>query len=307
MEYTEHKAYAKINWILNVLGKRPDGYHEVETLMQAVDLSDRIRTGWELCPAGLPPYALPCEEFPGELSVEVRTDSPLLPAGPENLAYRAAVLMHERFHSGMTERITLDIEKSIPVAAGLAGGSADGAAVLWALAGLWELEGEAFGDLLELAALLGSDVPFCLMVHKGVTACLATGRGTELQPVEPLDCRLLITTPDLPVSTRDVYGELKEEDCLERYDVEAFLSRGPLDLVKGAALAGNHLQAPALRLFPQIGKSIDWVRSLHDPLAVFMSGSGPSVVGVYPWGSPMESICVCHGLNPSNRFVSTLK
>ncbi|MDD3290719.1 MAG: 4-(cytidine 5'-diphospho)-2-C-methyl-D-erythritol kinase [Eubacteriales bacterium] len=307
MEYQELKAYAKINLILNVLGKRPDGYHEVETVMQAVDLCDRIQTGWEPCPAGLPPYASPCEAFPGELAVDVRTSAPLLPTGPENLAYQAALLMHERFHRGLCERITVDIEKKIPVAAGLAGGSADGAAVLWALAGLWALPAQAFDPLLELAAQLGSDVPFCLMVHKGITACLATGRGTELQPVEPLDCKVLITTPDISVSTGDVYQALTPEDRAQPFDLKALLEAAPKDVAKAAACMGNHLQAPALRLFPEIQKSIDWVRSLYNPLTVFVSGSGPSVVGVYPNGSPMESTCVCHGLNPSNQFVSTLQ
>ena len=306
MDFRERKAYAKVNWILNVLGKRPDGYHEVETLMQAVDLSDRIRTGWELCPAGLPPYASPCAAFPEELSVEVRTSAPLLPTGPENLAYQAAQLMHERFHRGRCERITVDIEKKIPVAAGLAGGSADGAAVLWALADLWRLGEEDFPALLALAGRMGSDVPFCLMVQKGVSACLATGRGTELQPVEPLDCKVLITTPELSVSTRDVYGELKPEDRVRPFDTKAFAAASG-DPGEAAPYMGNHLQTPALRLFPEIQKSIDWVRSLYDPLAVFVSGSGPTVVGVYPWGSPLESICVCHGLNPNNHFVSTRK
>lgn len=307
MEYTEHKAYAKINWILNVLGKRPDGYHEVETLMQAVDLADRIRTGWELCPAGLPPYALPCGELPGELSLEVRTDSPALSGGPENLAYQAALLMHQRFHPGRCERITVDIEKKIPIAAGLAGGSADGAAVLWALAQMWGLGPETFEDLLELASRLGSDVPFCLMVRKGVAACLATGRGTRLQPVEPLDCKLLITTPAIAVSTRQVYEELKEDDCLHPFDVQALLAAGSRDLAKAAGHTGNHLQAPALRLHPRIGETLDWMARFHSPLAVFMSGSGPSAVGVYPHGSPVESICVHHGPYPSNHFVATLK
>lgn len=307
MEYQENKAYAKINLILNVLGKRPDGYHEVETLMQAVDLSDRIRTGWEPCPAGLPPYALTCPEFPGELSLEIRASDPRLPRGPENLVYQAALLMHERFHSGSTERITVDIEKKIPVAAGLAGGSADGAAVLWALAGLWKLSEAECAQLPELASRMGSDVPFCLMVQQGVTACLATGRGTELQPVDPLDCKVLITTPGFPVSTRDVYGELKPDDRTQRYDTAALLAAMPGDVLQAAEFMGNHLQAPALRLHPEIQKSIDWVRGLGEPLAVFVSGSGPSVVGVYPHGSPLESACMCHGLNPDNHFVTTLR
>ncbi len=307
MKYQESKAYAKINLILNVLGKRPDGYHEVETLMQAVDLSDRIRTGWEPCPAGLPPYALACSEFPGELALEIRASDPRLPRGVENLAYQAALLMHERFHPGMKERITVDIEKKIPVAAGLAGGSADGAAVLWTLAGLWELSEAECDQLPELASRMGSDVPFCLMVQQGVTACLATGRGTALRPVDPLDCKVLITTPDFPVSTRDVYEELKPQDRAQCYDTTALLSAVSLDLVRAAGSMGNHLQAPALRLHPEIQKSIDWVRSLGDPLAVFVSGSGPSVVGIYPHGSPLESACMCHGLNPDNHFVTTLR
>ena len=306
MEYLERKAYAKINLNLNVLGKRPDGFHELETLMQAVDLSDRVRTGWEPCPTGLPSYAAPCADFPGELAVDVRTSTPALPGGPENLAYRAAVSMHAHYRAGICERITVDIEKNIPIAAGLAGGSADAAAVLLSLADLWELSDEQRIDLVPLAAALGSDVPFCMAAQSGLPACIATGRGEMLQPVMPLSCKVLLSTPDFAVSTAEVYAELQESDYRARFDTGSLVDALPMGAEAAAPRMGNHLQAPALRLYPDIQETIDWVSAQNDQVAVLVAGSGPTVFGLYPHGSEMERTCSCHGPNPYTHFVSTL-
>ena len=200
MEYLERKAYAKINLNLNVLGKRPDGFYELETLMQAVDLSDRVRTGWEPCPTGLPSYAAPCADCPGELAVDVRTSTPALPGGPENLAYRAAVSMHAHYRAGICERITVDIEKNIPIAAGLAGSSAT-RRLSCCRGGSVGLRDERID--LGACSRARSDAPFCGSPER-TASVIATGRGEILQPVMPLSCKVLLSTPDCCFDGRGV-------------------------------------------------------------------------------------------------------
>ena len=152
MKSIELKARAKINLTLDVLGKRDDGYHEVEMVMQAIELHDLVAL--EKISAG----------------IEVISDYPGLPGGPSNIAYKAALLLKETF--GIKNGIRIRINKNIPLAAGLAGGSTDAAAVLKGLNYVWDL-GLSYQDLLIKAALIGSDVAFCI---RGGTA-LATGRG----------------------------------------------------------------------------------------------------------------------------------
>lgn len=306
MEFKELKAYAKINLILNVLGKRDDGFHEVETVMQAVNLYDRIRVGWEK--SSLKDEAAACCECSqARLSLEIRTDCAKLSAGPDNLAYKAAVLMHELFHKDVSERITVDIEKKLPIAAGLAGGSADAAAVMTALAQLWGIWEENQRTIAEAAAQLGADVPFCVLVQAGHTACLATGTGTQLRPVDPVDCKVLLSTPDIEVSTKEVYNSFDQTDALPAFNTEEFLRNISHHCLEEAVKhMGNHLQAPALKMFPDIEKTLTWAKDQYDPLSVQMSGSGPTVFALYPHGSPIESVCTCHSFNPQTFLVSTL-
>lgn len=305
MDFLIREACAKINVTLNVLGKRRDGFHEVETFLQAVDLQDRVRIGWELCPTGLPSYAVPSVEYPEELSVEVRTTHPDLAGGPGNIAYGAAVLMHETFKRGTRHRITVDIEKHIPIGAGLGGGSADAACVILALADLWKLDDSERERLWDIAGRLGSDVPFCLAAQLGTTACIATGRGEILRPTPPLSCRVLLATPSATLSARDVYAELREEDRIAPFDTEA-LAASAGDIEQAARYMGNHLQAPAMRLCSDIRATMNWVKTQSDPLALFVSGSGPTVAGVYTHGSSVEDRCTCHPPSGSTRLVSTL-
>ena len=260
-----------MNLILNVLGTRPDGYHEVRMLMQAISLHDVVTV------------------------VTAESGSVLTPAdfeyGEKDLAWRAALLMAETFRPELIAElaeetcgglrtgihgIRISIEKHIPAAAGLAGGSADAAAVLIGLARLWDLikvpglpatkatgssaagtaiNGELFVLLSPLAAELGSDVPFCLASQLGHTAARASGRGTELEFVAPTDCGvdLFFSGAAIPNKTRAVYTELRPQDCAPVYDIEAFLAAGTL--AEKQALMGNHLQAPAERLIRQQGES----------------------------------------------------
>lgn len=259
------KAYAKINLILNVLGTRPDGYHEVEMVMQAIDLCDDVD--------------VQCTEG-GGFSIELDPGREDLPADRGNLAYRAAELMHSAYHGEKDETIKIKITKRIPVAAGMAGGSTDAAAVIWALAKLWGIEDE---EALEaLGAKLGADVPFCIMVQSGRTAAIARGTGTELQPIAPTELGLLVSTPPVSVSTKDVYGECREGDCAERMDVTPF--EKDLGQDEKLAVMGNHLMPPAIRLFPLIRERIEQMKTLDGALLTMMSGSGPTVFSVFPPG-----------------------
>ena len=296
----ELKAYAKINLILNVLGRREDGYHEVEMLMQAISLCDVVRV----------------EE----------TDHLLDPRdfeyGSTDLAYMAALLMAEKYRPDLiapaldedgTELaagingVRISIEKHIPAAAGLAGGSADAAAVLIGLAKLWLADnasrntapkeagscnaapknnGALLKTLLPLGAKLGSDVPFCIASQLGHPAAIARGRGTELEFVQPTDCGVDLYFPDveIPDKTRSVYAELKEEDCKERFSIEGFLKARTL--AEKRRFMGNHLQAPAERLITKV-QQLNYgckhsapeggaARKAEIPADSMLSGAGPA-------------------------------
>ena len=242
------KAYAKINYRLNILGKRPDGYHEVENYMQAIELHDDVCVEWT--------------EGGEELSVDLDPGRADLPSDSGNLAYRAAVLMHKTFHPERPEKISIKIVKRIPVAAGLAGGSADAAGVINGLAALWNVEDE--DRLLDLASGLGADIPFCVASQRGNFAAIGIGTGAQLTPADPMPFKVLLTTPDITVPTKAVYGELKPSDY--QVPFTGF---------------GNHLQAPALRLFPGIKQVMDAHEDLNSRVLTQLSGSGPSVFSLF--------------------------
>ncbi|NLC12200.1 MAG: 4-(cytidine 5'-diphospho)-2-C-methyl-D-erythritol kinase [Firmicutes bacterium] len=250
------KARAKINLTMDVLGKRSDGFHEVESVMQAVSLSDEISL--ELLPGG---------------RLEFYCSDPLL-NNKDNLAYRAAALLGD-VYPGKGARISL--EKKIPMAAGLGGGSSDAAAVLKGLNLLWglELPGE---KLLELAALLGSDVPFCLW---GKTA-LAEGRGERLKflPRAPHFYVLLAVPPDLAIPTASVYGGLVLQKIRKRPKTKDFLRffyEKKIDEM--AACMANVLEEVVFPRYPAVDE-LKRMMKKYAPCAL-MSGSGPSVFGLF--------------------------
>lgn len=172
-------AYAKINLTLDVLGKRPDGYHDVEMIMQSIDLHDQV--------------ILREKE---ELGIEIICEHPLVPEDESNLAYKAAALLMKKV--GITKGVQIEIIKNIPVAAGLAGGSTNGAGVLVGLNQLWDL-GLSKKELMNLGASLGADVPFCIL---GGTA-VASGIGTDLESISLLpEMELVLVKPSISISTK---------------------------------------------------------------------------------------------------------
>ena len=254
------KAPAKINLFLRVVGRRPDGYHEIESFMQKVELADQLHIFAEG-----DKITLSC---PG-------TD---LPEDEGNLVFRAAQLFFKT--TGIQPGVRIVLEKNIPVAAGLGGGSSDAAAALLGLNDLFA--GQLTQDQLQkMAVNLGADVPFFV---KPCSAAMAAGIGEQLQEMEPLtDIRILLVNPGFAVSTKWVYENLPLTTNSNPY----ILARGrklPDDFFSNLlALSneqGNDLEAVTIKRYPQIGEIKESMRQAG-AATVLMSGSGPTVYGLF--------------------------
>mgnify|MGYP005841372263 CR=1 FL=1 len=249
-------ARAKINLSLDVRRRRPDGYHELDTVFQSLALHDTVIL--RRAASG----------------VEISCDQLGLPLGPRNLAYRAAEAVQRAY--GVDYGVRIDLKKRIPVAAGLGGGSADAAAVLRGLPALWGLPALPPDRLQALACDLGADVPFCLL---GGTA-RGRGIGELLEPLPGLTgCDVLLVKPRARLSTARVYERLDlgralhpEMDAV----IEAIRRR---DLLALGRLAGNVLEEPARAEVPEI-EEIKAALRASGAQVVLMTGSGPTVFGL---------------------------
>ena len=247
---------AKINLHLGVGAARPDGYHELRTVFHALDLTDEV-------------IARPCDELRLTIS---GAESEGVPDDADNLAWRAAELLAD--HAGITARVHLEIVKSIPVAGGMAGGSADAAGTLLACAELWQLKSTR-AELIELATQIGSDVAFSLV---GGTA-LGTGRGELLAPVLATGTFWwALAIADFGLATPEVYAEF---DLLSARPRALTSADGVLDAVRAgdvtalAAALSNDLQPAALSLAPTLRRTLAAGRELG-AMAAIVSGSGPT-------------------------------
>lgn len=249
------RAPAKVNLGLEVLGRRADGYHELRSLLCAVDLADQVTL--EATAEGI---VVECDAFG-------------VPAGPDNLAWRAAELFRREVPGDGGVRIR--IRKAIPVAAGLGGGSADAAAVLVGLGPLWGVR-LSRARLHGLAVLLGMDVPFFL----GAGPAVASGRGDRLRRLSSSrTVPLVVVNPGVPLATREVYGRLQASDFSSGARVRALVAAWPAGAAAMARRVVNGLERPASTLWPGLA---DVKAALLDAgcLAAVMSGSGATVVGL---------------------------
>lgn len=262
------KAYAKINLALDVLYKRQDGFHEVAMIMQSVSLADEVRLRKQ------------------EEGITLHVDIAGLAADKTNLAFRAAALLKSTF--GIKQGVHIELIKKIPLAAGLAGGSADAAAVLRGLNRLWNL-GLSMPELEKLGADLGSDVPFCL--HGGTM--LASGRGEKLLPLPELpNCYIILAKLPIHVSTAWVYGHYRADRIVEHPDLEAMKeSLKNKDLAAIAAKLGNVLESVTIPAYPGIAKLKQSMRE-DGALNSLMSGSGPTVFGLVKGRDHAEHIAL---------------
>jgi len=249
------RASAKVNLALEVLGKRSDGYHEIATVLQAVDLFDRMKL-----------------EAADTLSLH--TDDPDLPTDDGNLVMRAARLLQKSAGTEAGARIRLT--KRIPVAAGLGGGSSDAAATLWGLNRLWRLRWPR-ARLQELAVELGMDVPFFL----GAGRAVATGRGERLTALPGGGgYALVLVNPRVPLSTREVYGRVpagwRAEPTGTARVIQALRARNASKL---AAALTNNLESVVEPMLPVIAR-MKAALLAAGALGAIMSGSGPTVFGM---------------------------
>lgn len=258
MDKLELKAYGKINLGLDVIRKRPDGYHDLDMVMQMVDVYDDVTL----------------TRLEGT-EIVVRTDTTVLSNGKDNLAYMAAKMLMDEF--GIAQGLEITIRKRIPIAGGMAGGSSDCAATLTGVNQMFDL-GLGKEELMERGVRLGADVPYCIL---GGTA-IARGIGEILTPLPtPPKCHVIIAKPPVSVSTAFVYGNIKPDKIEKRPDIEAMVSAiKAQNLYKLAESLYNVMEDITVPKYPII-QEIKTVMLENGALNSIMSGSGPTVFGLY--------------------------
>ncbi len=252
------KARAKINLGLDVLGKRPDGYHDLRMIMQTVRLHDRVY--------------LKVTRTPG---IRMKTNLKFLPVNENNLVYKAADLLMKEFD--IKEGLFINLDKRIPVAAGLAGGSSDAAATLIGVNRLFDL-GLSKEELMERGVKLGADVPYCIM--RGTA--LAEGIGEELTALPAMPkCRIILAKPAIHVSTKFVYGNLRVDENTVHPAIDTqieALKAGDLQTLTDHM--GNVLENVTIPAYPVI-EQIRQSMLTYGAVGARMSGSGPTVFGIF--------------------------
>ena len=258
MDKIKLKALGKINLGLDVLGRRPNGYHDVRMVMQTVYLYDHILL-----------------EKTDKEGISLKTNLFYLPVNENNLAYRAAKMLIDEF--AIKEGVHISLEKHIPVAAGMAGGSSNAAAVLYGMNRLFQL-GLTDQELMERGVKLGADVPYCIM--RGTV--LAEGIGEELTPLPAMPkCHVLLAKPPISVSTQKVYEKLDAQEVTKHPDIDGILlGLQTGDLKKITSSMGNVLENVTITEYPQIERIKDVMKE-EGALNAMMSGSGPTVFGIY--------------------------
>ena len=253
------KSRAKINLSIDVLGKRQDGYHIVEMIMQTIDLYDNLKiTQIE------------------EDSIKIKSNSQDIPLNQDNIVYKAANILKEKFN--IKKGIEISIQKNIPVAAGMAGGSSNAAAVLVGLNRIWDL-GLNQLELKDIALQLGADVPFCIT---GGSA-LAQGIGEELTDIKGLNenIHILICKPNIFVSTKEVYQSLDINEIKKRPDNQKLIDALQINDVKYVSEnMVNVLEEVTSSKYNEINQ-IEKVILKNKALGSMMSGSGPTVFGLF--------------------------
>lgn len=257
MDKCIRKAYAKINLGLDVVRRLENGYHEVRMIMQTVGIAD----------------ILTLEKRP--FGITVSTDNGELPTDENNLIYKAAKLMLEKH--GLSEGVHIHLEKHIPIAAGMAGGSTDAAATFIGINELFKL-GDSEEELRELGVKVGADVPYCIM---GGTA-LAEGIGELLTPLpSPPDCYLVVAKPDINVSTKFVYEHIDNEGVEHHPDIDGMieaLHKGDLSGI--VSRLENVLEVVTVKAHPVITEIKNTLNE-NGAMGSLMSGSGPTVFGLF--------------------------
>lgn len=258
MQYIKLKALAKINLGLDVLGKRENGYHDVRMVMQTITLHDKVKI-----------TKIEADR------VEVTTNLYYLPNNENNIAYKAAMMLKEEF--GITQGVRIRLDKQIPVAAGLAGGSANAAAVLKGMNRLFNLR-LSQKELMERGVKLGADVPYCIL--QGTV--LAEGIGEKLTALAPMPkCHILIAKPPISVSTKKVYEALDSKAIVQHPNIDGVIGGLEFNSIEGVAQnMGNVLEQVTINEYPVV-QELKEIMMSQGALNAMMSGSGPTVFGIF--------------------------
>ena len=260
------RALAKINLGLDILGKREDGYHEVRMIMQTIQMYDVLE--------------IKKKKAPG---ISLSVIYPFIPCDERNLVYKAAKLLMDEFQ--VKGGVTIRLEKFIPVAAGMAGGSSDAAATLVGINRLFKL-GLSERELMDRAVKIGADVPYCIM--RGTA--LAEGIGEKLTGITQVpECFVLIGKPGINVSTRAAYESLNLSGIQNHPDIDGMIQdiqNG--DLQGMTAKMGNVFEPGIIGQYPVIQEIKDLMES-HGALKAMMSGSGPTVFGIFDSQEKMDA------------------
>lgn len=271
-------AYAKINLGLDVIRKREDGYHEVRMIMQTINMYDKLTM-----------------ELLDEDKIVLTTNLSFLPIDENNLVYKAIKLIKDKHQ--ITNGVSVHLEKHIPVAAGMAGGSTDCAAALVGMNQLFNLK-LSQKTLMEYGVTLGADVPYCIL--RGTA--LSEGIGEILTPLPPTpQCHVLIAKPPVHVSTKFVYENLKANELEKHPDVD-----GMVDAIKEGSIAGvakrleNVLETVTIPAYPEIG-TLKQIMLDCGAMNSLMSGSGPTVFGLFEKEEDAQKAYdLCKQQNPTN-------
>ena len=260
MDKIQLKALAKINLGLDVLRRREDGYHEVKMIMQTIGLHDDLEI-----------------RKTKTSGIQVKTNLYYLPTNENNLVYKATKLLMDEFQ--IQDGVSIQLKKRIPVAAGMAGGSSDGAAVLWGINQMYGL-GLSMQALMERGVRLGADVPYC--IQRGTA--LAEGIGEKLSVLPPMPkCTILIAKPGISVSTKFVYENLHANDLKpeQHPDVDSMIeAMRQKDLGLLCSRMGNVLETVTIPAYPVINE-IKSTMMDNGAIGSMMSGSGPTVFGIF--------------------------
>lgn len=259
------RAYGKLNLSLDIVGKCEDGYHLVCMVMQTVDLYDEL--------------TIQKTDKPG---IQLTTDRPDLPTNEDNLIYKATKLLFDEFQ--IKGGVSIHLKKQIPIAAGMAGGSADCAATLLGINTLFDLK-LTEQDLQKRAVTMGADIPYCIM---GGTA-LSEGIGEVLTPISPVpDCHVLLVKPNIDISTKWVYQTLRWNTLTSHPDTKKMLSAlEAQSLSEVSATMENVLETVTIPAYPVIASIKEKLLSLG-AINAMMSGSGPTVFGIFQDAAQME-------------------
>lgn len=255
------KAYAKVNLVLDVLRRRPDGYHDVKMIMQNLDIFDLL--------------TFTVDEESRDRKIVISTNKEGIPTDGRNLIYKAIELMFDEYN--IEGAIHIHLEKNIPVEAGMAGGSTDCAATIRAVNELFDLNLD-METLMGIGVKLGADVPYCILAQ----TALSEGIGEILTPVKSLPhCYVLVVKPPVGVSTKMVYTNLRANELEHHPDVDGMvLALEEENVDKVATLMENVLETVTVSLYPEI-ENIKNIMKEKGALNALMSGSGPTVFGLF--------------------------